>query len=262
MEWIDTHAHLDFPEFESDRPGLISKLEEQQIGVINISTSPESIAPVVELAKNHPLIWATVGIHPTDITPATLIELSTLLDSWSELIDKEPNIVGIGEVGLDYHHNRTTAAAENQKTALRQFLTFAQEKQLPVSCHCREAYGDLLTMLSDYPGVNGVIHCFSGNQDQAAAFLKLGWHLSFTAIIGYPQNDGLREVVKAAPLDKIMLETDCPFLPPADRRGSRNDPTTVIEIARLIANFKGKTADHVAQTTTMTAKKLFKLETT
>lgn len=259
MELVDTHAHLDFPQFDSDREALIAALAAEQIRVINISTSVESISRVVELAKNNPLIWATVGIHPTDVTESLLTEIPSLLEEWAALIKTEPKIVGIGEIGLDYYHDRSSSAAENQKAALRQFLTFALENKLPVSCHCRDAYGDLITILGDYPDLRGVIHCFSGTLEQAEAFLNLNFHLSYTAIIGYPGNDALRTVVKAIPLNRLMLETDCPFLPPADRRGQRNDPRTVRDILDLVADIKQTTPKAVAEATSQTAKKLFNI---
>lgn len=256
---VDTHAHLDFPEFAADRDAVIAQLRDQTIGVINISTSIESVAAVDRLSRENDLIWGLVGLHPTDITAETFLQLPSLLTGWDKLFAANPKLVGVGEIGLDYFHDRSTEAANRQKAALRQLLTWAKESDRPISFHCRDAYGDLATLLGDYPGLRGVIHCFSGTFEQAQAVLTLGFHLSFTAMITYPKNEELRQIVAAVPLEKILLETDSPFLSPQSRRGQRNDPTAVVTIAELIAELKNTALDEVLTVTTSTAKALFGL---
>lgn len=260
MRFVDTHAHLDFPQFDIDRLDLIAKLTEREIDVICISTSLESVEAVTALASNNDRIWGLVGVHPTDVTSDVVVRLPELLAGWDEAFASNRKIVGIGEIGLDYFHDQSAGAAKVQQAALRQILTLAHEKDYPVSFHCRDAYGDLLTILADYPGLRGVMHCFSGNQEQANSFLALGLHLSFTAIITYPKNVDLQEVVKAVPLDKMLVETDCPFLPPHDKRGQRNDPTTVIAVAEKIAELKNIAPVEVAEATSLAADRLFHLQ--
>lgn len=259
MRFVDSHAHLDFPQYNADRAEIIASLKYQEIDVINISTSLESVGDVVRLASEHDHIWGLVGLHPTEITQENLLQLPELINDWDKLIRTNSKIVGVGEIGLDYYHNKTSAAAAVQKTALRQFLSWAKEKDYPVSFHCRDAYGDLLTILADYPGLRGVVHCFSGSNTQAEGFLNLGLHISFTAIITYPGNEELRQVVKQVPLEKILIETDAPFLPVNEKRGQRNDPGAVIAVASKIAELKDISPKDVAEATNLAADTLFGL---
>ncbi len=256
---VDTHAHLDFPNFDADRAELIAKLAEEEIGVINIATDFESNQKVVNLARDNDLVWAAVGLHPTEVNPHTLVQLADQLERLKGLVQSNPKVVAIGEIGLDYYREESRRLAKTQKAVLRQFLTIARELNLPVVFHCREAYGDLLMILADYPGTRGVIHCFTGTKDEAEKFLGLGLYISFTATVSYPANDSQRQTVFAVPLDQMFLETDCPFLVPLERRGQRNDPRTIFEVARTIAAIKNITEEDVLKATTVNAIKFFGL---
>jgi len=260
MHSVDTHAHLDFPQFEDDRASLIKELAKLDIGVINIATTVESNEKVAELAAKNDYLWAAVGVHPTEITPDLLTELPKLTDNLKKLISNNPKIVAIGEVGLDYHRPEGKASADSQKVVLRQFLTFALEQNLPVIFHCRDAYGDLITMLADYPDLRGVIHCFTGSAEEAKRFLGLGLLISFTATITYAANDHQRQAAAVVPLERILLETDSPFLVPESRRGQRNDPKTILEVAATIAEAKKISAEEVLARTTLNAIALFGLK--
>ncbi len=257
---VDTHAHLDFPAFDADRPAVLAQLAQQGIAVINIATDHQSVARVDELSRANELVWGAVGLHPTEVNPVVLTELAGMMKEWQRVIEANPKIVAIGEVGLDYFHSRDSDTASLQKAALRQMLTFAAEQNLPVIFHCREAYGDLATMLADYPSIRGVVHCFSGSQAQADAFLGLGLLLSATAIVTYPKNAELAEVFKALPADRLMVETDSPFLPSADNRGGRNDPTTVEQIVEFLAELRGESVGGLVKFTTQNAVNLFGLK--
>ncbi len=257
MRAIDTHAHLDFPEFDTDRDELISNLQSQDIGVICVATTEESNKKVKEIAAKHPLVWSTVGIHPSDINNQTLLNLPTIIEGWKEELKTDKKIVALGEVGLDYFRTADNNTASMQKSALRQLLTFALEERLPVSFHCRDAYGDLITMLGDYPGLKGVIHCFAGSQEQAYEFLELGLHISFTGMLGYPKNDHLRQIAKNMPEDRLLLETDSPFLPVQDKRGTRNDPTAVMNIAEELALLRGIPTEDILNATIENSLKVF-----
>ena len=175
------------------------------------------------------------------------------------MVKSSKKVVAIGEVGLDYFRDKSKQTAEIQLAALKQFLTLAQELQKPVVFHCRDAYGDLLTLLKDYSGIKGVVHCFNGTLDQAQQFIAIGMKLSVTAIITYPANETLRQIVKQLSLEELMLETDCPFLSPQDQRGLRNEPSNVIRIAEKVAEIKGISLDSVLQITTKNAVELFGL---
>lgn len=258
MRLVDTHAHLDFPDFDVDRAALIKELADNEIGVINIATDKESVEKVDDLCRDNELVWGAIGLHPTEVGSTTLTELPGLMKDWKQRLEANPKIVAIGEIGLDYFHDRTTSIASAQKAALRQMLTFAQEMDKPVIFHCRDAYGDLATILADYK-IRGVIHCFSGTQTQADAFLQLDFYLSATAIVTYPKNEGLRQTFKNVPAARLMLETDSPFLPPQGRRGERNDPRTVIELSGLLATLRGVSAEELQHQTTQNAETLFNL---
>ncbi|HUD20833.1 MAG TPA: TatD family hydrolase [Candidatus Saccharimonadales bacterium] len=245
MRAIDTHAHLDFPTFDSDRPKVLQAISQADLGVINVATSQESVRVIDGLTKKTASVWGMVGLHPTDIGDKTLIELPTQIEYWGNLLKENPKFVGLGEVGLDYYHQEDNSTASVQKAALRMMLTFAQEQKLPVSFHCRDAYGDLTTLLAEYKGISGVVHCFSGTQEQAYQFLELGLHISFTAMIGYPGNDILRQVAVSIPNDRLLLETDSPFLPVQAKRGTRNDPTAVFDIAEELATIRQVTSQDI-----------------
>lgn len=259
MKAVDTHAHLDFPQFDADRAQLIEKLAKEEIGVVNIATDFESNQKVVDLANSNDLIWAVIGLHPTEIDSNTLAGLPSQLERLKTLAQSNPKVVAIGEVGLDYYREESKNQAESQKVVLRQFLTLASELNLPVVFHCRDAYGDLLTILADYPGTKGVIHCFTGSDDQAKGFLDLGLFVSFTATVTYPTNNSQRQAVSVVPLEKMFLETDCPFLVPQERRGQRNDPFTILEVAKIISEVKKIDQDKVLEQTTANAVSLFGL---
>lgn len=256
---IDTHAHLNFEQFNTDREQLYHQLSKEKIGVINVSTDLDSVKQVITLSDKYTDSWATIGLHPTDIDETTLINLPQQINEWKMLLKKHNKIVAIGEIGLDYFHGNDHLQAKRQQASLRQMLTFALEVNMPVVFHCREAYGDLITILADYPGIKGVIHCFTGNKTQAEHFLALGLYLSFTATISYPKNEQLREVVVSVPSDRYFLETDSPFLPYQGKRGMRNDPLTVLEIARLVSELRHEPFETVCQNTTENAFGFFRL---
>lgn len=258
MRAVDTHAHLDFPHFDHDRQELIALLEKEELGVINIATSLESVEKVVELTKNR-LVWAAIGVHPTDITHEVNVQLPAVIEGWKKLVASNPKIVAVGEVGLDYYREASRQTASLQKAALRQLITFAHEAKLPIIFHCRAAYGDLLVLAKDYK-ITGVVHCFSGTSVEAKAFLDRGLNLSFTGNVSYPNSELLLDAIKATPIEKIMLETDCPFLAPQNIRGKRNDPRTIFEVARIIAEIKGVDVNEVVEATTTNAIKLFRLD--
>lgn len=261
IQAIDTHAHLDFGVFDSDRDDLITKLTRQGIGAINISSSLSSVEKSLALARNNRFIWSTVGIHPNEITTEIALMLPELLDSWSRRVKNQEKIVGLGEIGLDYSNREENGQVSLQKSVLRQFLNFASQEKLPVVFHCRDAYGDLTVLLKEYyPEISGVVHCFSGNQEELEQFLELGLSVSFTGMITYPKNDRLRELVKLLPDDRILLETDCPFLPVQNNRGQRNDPFSVLELARSYAALRATTTEDILALALENTQKLFKIK--
>jgi TatD DNase family protein len=261
MRAIDTHSHLNFSAFDDDRADIIRELASEKIGTIAIATDFPSNDAVAKLATDNQYVWAALGLHPQEMTAEALLELPEAIDGWRVLFARNSKLVAVGEVGLDYYRAHETGAvsADQQKAGLRQLLTFAQEIDRPVIFHCRDAYGDLLTMVKEYPSVRGVVHCFSGSSDQAHQFLEAGLLLSITANITYPKNAELAETVAHLPLEKLMIETDAPFLPPQTIRGKRNDPRQVIAVAQAVADLKNVPLETITHQTTSNAREFFRL---
>ncbi|MEX0594750.1 MAG: TatD family hydrolase [Patescibacteria group bacterium] len=257
MRALDSHAHLDFPHYDSDRDQLIAQLKTEGIGVITVATDKKSLEKVDQLSRDNELIWGAVGIHPTEVGPKVVLSINEIIAKLTALREGNPKIVALGEIGLDYFHSQEHVG--DQKVVLAELLNYAKDQDLPVIFHCRNAYGDLLTILKHYQGLRGVIHCFSGTIGQAKEYLDLGMYLSFTAMLTYKANDGLRETSQIVPLDRLLLETDAPFLSPQSRRGERNDPRAIIEIAQLHADLRQISVEQVLATTTANATKLFGL---
>lgn len=258
MKAIDTHAHLDFSAYDKDREEIIGKLDTQEIGIINIATDEASLVQVDKLSNDNKLIWGAVGLHPTEVNSNTLINLDSFMNKLEKLFDSNPKLVAIGEIGLDYFHS--IKHVSEQKVILAEQLKYAQQKNIPVIFHCRDAYGDLLTILKHYPKLRGVVHCYSGTTEQVKKYLELGFHISFTGMITYKKNDELRETSLSVPIDKLLLETDSPFLSPQSKRGDRNDPTAIMEIAQQHAELRNISLEEVLRETTDTAIKLFGLK--
>lgn len=250
---IDTHAHLDFPEFEKDLAEVLVRAREAGVAaIITIGINPDSNARAVELAERHEHIYAAVGIHPNDCAKAGEGE-------WAEIeaLAKRPKVVGIGETGLDFY--RDGSPREVQEQAFRHAIRIAAEVNQPLVIHCREAVDDCLRILEDVGRgrVRGVMHCFSGTPAQAQRFLSLGLYLSFAGQITYPNAEDLRETVKASPLERMVLETDCPFLAPQSNRGKRNEPAFVKETMEQIATLHGLPTADVDRMTSVNAYRVF-----
>lgn len=251
---IDTHCHLDFPEFDADRDEVIRRAKEQGISyVINIGSSLQGSKKSVELAQKYASIYATVGIHPHEadsFTPETLKTISQLA--------KEKKVVAIGEIGLDYFKHY--CEPRNQLSVFTQLLKTAKDFNLPLVIHTRCAQADTLRILKEAAPVKGVMHCFSGDKIFLEECLDLGFFVSFTCNITYKKADSLRELLKRVPLDRLLLETDAPFLPPQELRGRRNEPLFVKNLAQEIALIKETAFENIAEATTANAKQFFSLE--
>ncbi len=251
MKFIDTHAHLDFPEFKNDLDQVIETAFEKGVEkIINIGCSLERSKKSLEIAEKHKNVWASVGVHPSDVEN---FDIKTLEEIY--LFAKYKKVVAIGEVGLDYFHKN--AESDVQKKVFIEQMKIANELSKPVVVHTREAGSDMLEVLRKERPKNAVIHCFSETQDFADEVLAMGYFLSFTGIITYPKAEEIRQVVANTPLERIMLETDCPFLAPQAFRGERNEPAYVVEIAKKIAEIKEVGLDEVARVTTENAEIFF-----
>lgn len=251
MNFIDTHIHIDFPQFNQDREEVIKRAQKKEVyKMINIGCNLKSSQKSLELAEKYPQIWATVGVHPSDVNEYDLKTAEKVY----QLAQKD-KVVAIGEIGLDYFYGKNNI--EQQKEALISQINIGKELEKPLIIHTRDAGDDLLQILKQENPKNVVIHCFTESLSFAKIILEMGYLISFTGIITYAKAEAIRRVVKETPLEKIMLETDCPFLAPQAHRGQRNEPAFVIEVGKKIAEIKEMPLEKVAEVTTKNAEKFF-----
>lgn len=263
MKLIDTHCHPQMADYADDRNEVIQRSLDADIGLITVGTTLVDSVEGVQLAEQYPdqPVYAAVGVHPTDedLTGVGPKEIEALLGS--------KKIVAIGETGLDFFRLEPDDVDNRQLQAdvFEQHILLAQEHSLPLIIHCRdrqdvyEAYDGVLALLIRHQMKNFVMHCFSGDWHHAEKFLELGGHLSFTGIVTFPKSDIMQEVVKKTPLDRMMIETDAPFLSPEPHRGMRNEPAYVEQVTKKIAELRGISDDAIAAATTANAKAFFRL---
>ena len=252
--YFDSHAHLNDRRFDEDREAVLQKMAENQVaGMMNVGCCLQSSGDCIALAESHPGIWASVGSHPDHADEVC----DSILDEYRRMCRHE-KVKAIGEIGLDYHYE--DIPREIQKKAFRMQMELARELDMPVIVHEREAHGDAMDILEDYPEVTGVFHCYSGSWEMAKILLKKGWYLGFTGVITFKNARKAVEVVENAPLHRLLIETDCPYMSPEPFRGRRCDPSLVPLMAAKIAEIKGKTPEEVATVTTENALRLFRIE--
>ncbi len=252
--FIDTHCHLDFPEYDIDRDEVIRRSLEKGVShIINVGSSLENSIKAVELADKYDPIFACVGCHPHDADDFS----SGMLEKLKGL-SYNNKVVAIGEIGLDYFRNLSTQ--ENQKKAFLSLINLARERNLPLVVHSRLAQEDTLAMLKKEGISKAMIHCFSADKKFLIDCLDLGYYVSYTCNITYKKSDKLREVVKVTPLDRVCLETDGPYLSPEGLRGKRNEPINVKFVAEEIARLKGISVEEVAEATTANAELFFNIK--
>lgn len=255
--YIDSHAHIEGSEFDPDREAVIQRALDAGVEIIVCVGDGEvaggSHAAAFRIAEQYPFIYTTVGVHPhearllDDNLYAQLMELSL-----------HPKVIAWGEIGLDYHYDNSPR--DVQREAFRKQLRMARERGLPVSIHTREAEADTLAILEEEwkgSGLGGVIHCFTGTRAFAEAAVELGFFISFSGVITFKKAEDLRETARALPIDRILIETDSPFLAPIPYRGRRNEPAYVVETARAIATLHGMEPDDLGRATSENFKRLF-----
>lgn len=257
MRLIDTHAHLDFARFQPDLDDILARAASaglENIVTIGASDGMDSNHRALALADRFPHVFATVGVHPHDAKIVDLDIVRTI-----EGLSAHPKVVAIGETGLDYHYDNSPR--EEQRQAFRWFVQLARRVQRPVVVHTRDADEDTIAILEEEGAadVGGIIHCFSSGAWLAEKALALGFHLSFSGIVTFKSAREIQEVARCAPLDRILVETDAPFLAPMPHRGRRNEPSYVAHTARFIADLRGEDADAFAQATTVNARRLYRL---
>lgn len=256
--FIDSHAHIDGPEYDGDRDEVIQRARAAGVGtILTVGTGdPHSgaLERAVRLAEEHEDIFAAVGTHPHD---ARLFD-DQAAERIKGLIEQSRRVIAWGEIGLDYHYDNSPR--EVQREVFRRQLRLAQAVALPVIIHTREAETDTIEILNaeyDDPAVRGIMHCFSGSWDLAEAALALGFLISFAGVLTFKNAVALREVAARVPLDRLLIETDCPFLTPAPFRGRRNEPAHVVEVARCLGEIHDKPLAEIAEITSDNFRELF-----
>lgn len=254
--FIDTHAHLTFPEYQIDLPEVIKRAKEANLeAIIDIALDDAAITKSLRMAEEYPgYVFAAAGLHPHDAS-----EWTDDIPDKIRALAKEKKIIAIGETGLDYHYK--LSPLDKQQEVFRKFLKLCQELDLPAVIHSRDASKDTMTILHEENEgkLKGVLHCFSGDKDLAEKALNMGLLISFTGNITFPKADKVRNAAKEIPLDRIMIETDCPFLAPQAYRGKRNEPAYVVKVAEEIARVKKLEVEEIAARTTENARKFFKI---
>jgi TatD DNase family protein len=252
--WFDAHAHLEMPEFDPDRPLVIERAVARGItGIITIGTDLESNQKALALAKTYRNIWATVGFHPHDAAsfyPEILPQLAKL--------SLDPLVVAIGEIGLDFYRNLSPQI--QQKKTFRLMIQLARDLGLPVIIHDREAHADVLSIIREEKAweVGGVFHCFSGDWEMAKKCLDLNFFLSITGAVTYKKRSVLEEVIRHAPLESLLLETDAPYLTPHPFRSKRNEPAYLVHTAEQVAKIRGMTLPDLSQSILQNTYRAFK----
>lgn len=252
---IDSHCHLDNPQFDPDRDAVIDRALAAGVDrmvVIGTGEGPPDLEAGIRLADRHEAIYATVGVHPHDASKAT----AEIYRHLAERL-KHPKVVALGEIGLDYHYDHSPR--DVQREVFLEQMRIASDARKPIVIHTREAWEDTLALLDEHwkpTGLGGIMHCFSGSPREAERCIALGFHLSFGGIITFPKSAEVQEAARKAPANRILIETDAPYLAPVPHRGKRNEPAFVAETARKLAQLRGVTPEEIAQLTTANFKTL------
>lgn len=255
---VDSHAHLTSPELIGDVDLILARAQANHIeAIINVCTDADNIAMGIPLSKKYPWVYQAAAVHPHDAEKEG--------ESFYPIVEQHAlkgEFVAIGETGLDYHYHHSSPSS--QQYYLKKQLHLAIATHLPVIIHCREAFQDFFHLLdSEYKIANeygpGVLHCFTGDMNEALHVLERGFYISFSGIITFKKSIELREIVHMVPLEKLLIETDAPFLAPQSRRGKTNEPSFITETAEVVASIKGISLEKLAEATSQNTRTLFKL---
>ena len=258
--FFDNHAHLDDEKFDSDREEIIEKVHSEGVSFISAGYSLEGSKKAIELSKKYDFIYATCGISPNDI-PQTEEQLWKMLKEIEALAKENPKVLAIGEIGLDYYWEKNQKMQELQRKAFIEQINLANELDLPIVIHTRDAVMDTLKILKENSVKNkGVFHCCPLNRELVKEGLKLGFYISFAGPVTFKNSKNANEIIQMVPNDKMLIETDSPYLSPEPLRGKRNDPRNVKYIAKKIAEEKGISEEEVARITFENVKKIYKIK--
>jgi TatD DNase family protein len=252
---IDTHTHLDDARYDADRDEMIARAHEAGVErMVTIGCDLATSQAAVALAARYPAVYASIGVHPHEVKHIT--------DGWYEdlrRLAEHAKVVAYGEIGLDYHYNHSSP--EDQRVRFREQVRLARELRLPVIIHTREAQEDTIRILREEGAseTGGVFHCFSGDAWLAKDALDLGFYVSFSGILTFQNAGMLRDIAKTIPMDRLLMETDCPYLTPVPHRGKRNEPGYVRHVAHTLAGLLNSSIDAIAEMTAANARRLFKI---
>lgn len=250
---VDTHAHLFWRDFEADFAAVLERAKASGVErFVVVGTDLATSRRALELAQAHPEFHATAGVHPHDAAGFD----ETARREVRALCERE-DVLGVGESGLDWFKEYSPRAA--QLDAFAWHARLSRELDKPLVVHCRDAFDDCFAVVAESGATRGVFHCFTGGPAEAERALALGFHLSFAGVLTYPRNAALREAAKLVPAERMLVETDCPFLPPQSARGRRNEPALLKETAQCLAELRGEAFEDVAARTTRNARELFRL---
>lgn len=252
---FESHAHYDSSKFAEDREELLNSIQENEVGtIINVGASWKSVTSVIELAEKYPFIYAALGLHPDEVGDLNEERFVFLKEQC-----RKEKVVAIGEIGLDYYWDNESHDIQ-KKWFVRQ-LELARELDLPVIIHSRDAAEDTLKIMKEHAqGLRGVIHCFSYSKELAEEYVKMGFHIGIGGVVTFKNGKKLKEVAEVIPLERILLETDCPYLAPEPYRGKRNSSLYIPHIAQAIADIKGITYEEVVAQTEQNGKLLFGIQ--
>ncbi|HEV2690864.1 MAG TPA: TatD family hydrolase [Bryobacteraceae bacterium] len=258
MSLIDSHCHLDSPEFDADRDEVIERALAagvERMMAIGTGSGPPDLEAAVRLADKYEAFYATAGIHPHDAAKATPHDLQRVADLLAH-----PKVLAVGEIGLDYHYD--FSPRDTQHAVFIEQMAIAGAARKPIVIHTREAWDDTLALLERHwtpHGLGGIMHCFSGGPAEAQRALDLGFYLSFGGIVTFPKALELQAAAKQAPHDRILLETDAPYLAPVPKRGKRNEPALMVHTARKLAELRGESLEDISRITTENFQRLLTL---
>ena len=252
---FDTHAHLNDPAFDPDREELMASFAEAGVGlVMNAGCSLESSRDIVEMAAQYPWLYASVGSHPDSADEVN----EAVIEEYRKLCKLSDKVKAIGEIGLDYHYE--DIPRQIQQKAFRMQMALAQELELPVIVHERDAHADGMAIVTEFPTVTGVFHCYSGSLEMAKWLVDRGWYIGFTGVLTFKNARKAVETAASIPLERIVLETDCPFMAPEPFRGKRNHPGYLYRMAEKLAEIRGVSVEEIHRITTENGKRLYRID--